>query len=85
VRGLGERQVCAPDPQTELPWCTDRAGATPPEDCGGAPGYEDFVQAMKDLAHPEHEQMVQWIGLRTWDPNRFDTAEVNTALAPLRA
>jgi hypothetical protein len=75
----------APDPQIKLPWCIDGAGATPPEDCGGAPGYEDFVQAMTDPANPEHEAIVQWIGLRTWDPNRFDTAEVNTALEPLRA
>jgi Plasmid pRiA4b ORF-3-like protein len=75
----------APDPQIKLPWCIDGAGATPPEDCGGAPGYEDFVQAMTDPTHPEHEDMVQWIGLRTWDTNRFDTAEVNTALALQRS
>jgi hypothetical protein len=32
----------APDSQIRLPRCIDGAGATPPEDCGGSPGCEDF-------------------------------------------
>ena len=34
------------DPLLTLPWCIAGAGATPPEDCGGLPGYADFVRAM---------------------------------------
>lgn len=77
-------KVYGSDPQMTLPWCIGGAGATPPEDCGGAPGYEDFVKAMTDPEHPEHEDMQRWIGLQTWDPNRFDTIEVNTALEALQ-
>lgn len=70
----------APDPGMKLPWCVDGAGATPPEDCGGAPGYDDFVQAMADPAHPEHNEMADWIGRERWDPNEFDTSEANGLL-----
>lgn len=59
-------------------------GATPPEDCGGAPGYEDFVQAMADVNHPEHAEMAQWVGRDTWNPNAFDTIDVNDWLGSIK-
>jgi hypothetical protein len=74
----------APDPQIKLPFCVDGAGATPPEDCGGVPGYEDFVQAMADPNHAEHDDMVEWIGSDTWDPAAFDTIRVNDWLAQIK-
>ena len=36
------------DPLLTLPFSIGGAGATPPEDCGGVPGYADFVRAMAD-------------------------------------
>jgi len=74
----------APDPGMKLPWCIDGAGATPPEDCGGAPGYEDFVQAMTDPTHEEHAEMAEWIGRDSWDPNAFDTSEANAWLENIK-
>jgi hypothetical protein len=74
----------APDAQIKLPFCVDGAGATPPEDCGGVPGYEDFVQAMADPNHAEHDNMVEWIGRDTWDPAAFDTIEVNDRLTQIK-
>jgi hypothetical protein len=73
-----------PDPHFKLPFCVDGAGATPPEDCGGEPGYEDFVQAMADPHHSEHDSMVQWIGRDTWDPAAFDSIEVNDRLGTIK-
>ena len=35
----------------------DAAGRCPPEDVGGAPGYAEYLDAIGDPAHPEHEQM----------------------------
>ncbi len=55
-------KTLAPDPEMELPLCVDGAGATPPEDCGGVPGYAEFVQAMADPDHAEHDNMAEWIG-----------------------
>lgn len=71
-------------PLLELPFCVGGAGATPPEDCGGVSGYEDFVRAMADVDHPEHGHLAQWIGAGTWDPAAFDSIEVNDRLARIK-
>ncbi|WFU20593.1 plasmid pRiA4b ORF-3 family protein [Bradyrhizobium sp. CB3481] len=49
-----------------LPLLLDAAGRCPPEDIGGAPGYAEYLDAIGDPAHPEHEQM------RLWGPEQFD-------------
>ena len=59
-----------------------RAGA-PPDDCGGVPGYYEFVAAVTDPNHPEHAEMVQWIG-RPWDPAEFDISLVNAWLNDIK-
>lgn len=45
--------------------------AGPPEDCGGAPGYENLVQIMADPHHPEYQSIQEWIG-GEFDPKEFD-------------
>ena len=65
------------------PHCTDGAGACPPEDCGGAPGYSDLKVALADPAHEEHHAMLEWLGLRSateFAPARFAPDEANTRL-----
>ncbi|MDI6618563.1 MAG: plasmid pRiA4b ORF-3 family protein [Clostridiales bacterium] len=42
------------------PVCIGGAGDTPPEDVGGEPGYEKFLEAIADDENPEHENMVNW-------------------------
>ncbi|SIT87080.1 plasmid pRiA4b ORF-3 family protein [Pontibaca methylaminivorans] len=37
-------------------------GACPPEDVGGAWGYEEFLEALADPDHEQHEDMVRWSG-----------------------
>ena len=37
-------------------------GACPPEDVGGAWGYEEFLEALADPDHEQHEDMVHWSG-----------------------
>jgi hypothetical protein len=68
-----------PDPGLELPLCVAGANATPPDDCGGVYGYYDFVAAVSDPTHPEHAEMVEWIG-RPWDPAAFDVDSANFRL-----
>lgn len=58
-----------------LPACLDGSRRCPPEDVGGIPGYEDFVEAMADPAHPQHEELSEWIG-EAFDPEDFDPARV---------
>ncbi len=51
-------------------------GACPPEDVGGIGGYYGFLEAIKDPAHPEHDDMLEWCG-GAFDPAAFDFEEVN--------
>jgi len=37
-------------------------GACPPEDVGGAWGYEEFLEAIADPDHEQHEDRVRWSG-----------------------
>ena len=37
-------------------------GACPPEDVGGAPGYKEFLEALADPDHEQHEDMIRWSG-----------------------
>ena len=74
----------APDPSVRYPICLDGARAAPPEDCGGASGYENFLGAWGDPKHEEHEHMRSWAGPR-YHPERFDLRLANEALRLFRA
>jgi hypothetical protein len=65
------------------PVCLAGARACPPEDCGGVGGYEGFLEAIRDPEHPEHRDMLDWIG-GDFDPEEFDIAAVNRELKRLR-
>ena len=60
------------------PRCTDGAGACPPEDCGGPPGFDEFKRALADPEHPEHENLKEWYG-DEFDPDAF-SVEATSAL-----
>jgi Plasmid pRiA4b ORF-3-like protein len=61
--------------------CLDGENACPPEDVGGAPGYEEFLAALADPTNPEHEELKYWIG-GSFDLKAFDVAEINERLKP---
>lgn len=50
--------------------------ACPPEDVGGVHGYEHFLEALSDPAHPEHEELLEWIGGK-FDPEAFTVHQAN--------
>jgi hypothetical protein len=62
------------------PICTEGARRCPPEDVGGAFGYEEFLEAIRNPKHEQHEEMLQWIGGR-FDPDAFSVNGVNKKLA----
>lgn len=50
-----------------IPVCIEALGNCPPEDCGGPWGYQDFLEATKDPDHPQHEEMMEWMGMAEGD------------------
>nr|VFJ86440.1 MAG: pRiA4b ORF-3-like protein [Candidatus Kentron sp. H]VFJ88317.1 MAG: pRiA4b ORF-3-like protein [Candidatus Kentron sp. H]VFJ95545.1 MAG: pRiA4b ORF-3-like protein [Candidatus Kentron sp. H] len=68
------------DPKATLPVCIKAKGACPPEDIGGMGGYYEFLEALNDPAHPEHEDYKEWVGV-DFDPDAHDRDAVNRRLA----
>ena len=52
----------ASDPSHLYPRLTEVTGACPPEDVGGTPGYERFLEVLADPDHPEHADLLTWAG-----------------------
>jgi Plasmid pRiA4b ORF-3-like protein len=67
------------EPGVRYPRCVGGKRACPPEDCGGPWGYGDFLEAVGDPRHPEHEEMLEWAG-GEFDPEAFDIETVNEEL-----
>jgi hypothetical protein len=63
----------------KYPRCVDGRRACPPEDCGGPWGYGDFVEAIQDPKHEQHEELLEWVG-GEFDPEAFDPEAVNEEL-----
>ncbi len=57
--------------------------ACPPEDVGGTWGYVEFLEAIRNPEHEEHESYLEWIG-GEFDPEAFDLDAVNKELRRLR-
>lgn len=55
------------------PSCPGGRRACPPEDCGGVWGYREFLAAIEDPHHEEHESMLEWVGGH-FDPEVADLA-----------
>ncbi len=72
-----------PQEGVRYPFCLAGARACPPEDVGGIPGYENFLEALGDPKHPEHDEFVEWIG-GEFDPEAFAVDEVNQKLRGIR-
>lgn len=62
--------VPAGEPEAKYPVCLDGARACPPEDCGGPWGYADYLAAIRDPRHEQHDEMLGWRG--PFDPEAFD-------------
>lgn len=67
------------EPDAVLPLCIKAKGACPPEDVGGIWGYYNFLDALSDSEHPEHEEFKEWIG-GEFNPAAYDINEVNQLL-----
>lgn len=67
------------DPKLKTPVCLEGAMACPPEDCGGIGGYYKYLAAIKNPKHPEHKEILEWMG-KKFDPEKFELEKINKAL-----
>ncbi len=64
-----------PRGSAKYPRCVAGARACPPEDCGGVHGLAEFLEAIDDPHHPEHAELLRWVGGR-YSPEAFNPAAV---------
>ncbi len=67
------------DPEIIYPVCIAGERACPPEDCGGIPGYYEFLEAIADPRHEQHAELLEWVG-EGYDPDGFSPDQVNRVL-----
>ena len=63
--------------------CLKGKRACPPEDVGGLWGYDEFLGAISDPNHPEHDEYLEWVG-GEFDPEEFDLEAINERLKELQ-
>ena len=62
-------------PDLRYPICIDGEYACPPEDCGGPGGFAEYKEALRDLKHERHQELLEWRG--PYDPTKFDIQLAN--------
>ncbi len=63
-------KVTESEPGIRYPRCIDGERACPPEDVGGVYGFSDYVEAITNPNHSEHDDFLEWNG--PFDPAEFD-------------
>ena len=76
-------KVLAANSEKKCVVCLGGKNARPPEDCGGIFGYYNLLKAISDPKHPEHQQLLDWLG-GPFDPSHFDLQETNAMLRDLK-
>ena len=74
------------EPGKKYPLCLEGERACPPEDVGGIYGFYDFLEALSDPKHEQHDDLMEWGD--DFDPKKFDakqaTREMKTGLPDWR-
>jgi hypothetical protein len=78
--------VHRPAPRVRYPRCPAGAGACPPEDRGGPPGYHDLQRALRARKGWRYQQARDAFGPGRWDPAALEPlrppAEPTTGVVP---
>jgi hypothetical protein len=67
-------------PDVDYPAFVDGARRGPPEDVGGSTGFMEFLDAVLDPRHEDHERMLEWYG-RPFDPDDIDERRIRSVLS----
>ena len=68
--------VLLPTAKQKTLLCLAGENACPPEDVGGIGGYANFLTAISDPEHPEHEDYTAWIDA-PFNPKTIDLTLIN--------
>ena len=68
-----------PDKHHACVACFDGKRSCPPEDVGGVSRYEEFLAAIRNPKHEEHDRYLEWVG-GTFDPEHFDIRAISLEL-----
>lgn len=66
------------DQSVRSPLCLGGEGTAPPEDCGGEPGFEEFLYVMQNPSHEDYQFMSEWARGQLY--HEFDKRNVNWRL-----
>ena len=53
-----------------------------PDDVGGIPGFEEFLEAMTKPRHPEHQRLTEWYG-GSFDPDDLNLPVITARISKL--
>jgi Plasmid pRiA4b ORF-3-like protein len=74
------------EPGTKYPRYVEGRRRAPPEDCGGTPGFEAFLDAIANPKHPEHKHLTEWhhgcYG-KASDPDEIDERKAKFTIAAI--
>jgi Plasmid pRiA4b ORF-3-like protein len=74
--------ITAADPALDYPRFIDGSRRAPPEDVGGIPGFEGFLEAMTNPRHPEHQHLTEWHG-GSFDPDNLNLPAISDRIGKL--
>lgn len=60
------------------PVCVEGERACPPEDVGGIGGFYEFLEALADPKHEQHDNFTEWGG--DFDPENFDAKQATKVM-----
>jgi hypothetical protein len=69
-----------PATSPNVPTCLAGSQNCPPEDCGGAPGYEELLAALATPDTPESKELIETVGGK-FDPEEFSVEKTNVRMA----
>lgn len=70
--------ILMPDFDKLYPSCIAGERRGPPEDVGGSAGFDEYLQALADPKHEEHQNWLRWRG--PFDPAAFSLIDINRQL-----
>jgi hypothetical protein len=74
--------VTAADPTLDYPRFVDGSRRAPPEDVGGIPGFDEFLDAMTKPRHPDHQRLTEWYS-GSFDPDELNLPVISSRIGEL--